>query len=515
MYALIQTPNQGSLWRSDDAGTAWRVVSWDRTLIGRAGYYISLRVNPASADDVMVLNSSFHRSTDGGLTFPGTGGCGDCHDIWIDPGDGKRYVMTDDGGMAITTNNGANYANIRLPIGQMYHVAIDNRVPYWIYSNRQDNGTMRGPSTSPVQVTNVPSVQPCASRRARWRPWRPRRRRRARAWEQGIGGCESGFTMPDPNNPDMIWATCYGNKVTRYDARHASSAVGEPVDPYARFGADENKVPLSLDAAAGLRSVRARDGLLRLPGHLQDVNDGRAWDVISPDLSTQDPSRIVFSGGVIGDNLGQFYGAVVFAIAPSKVQRGLIWAGTNDGKIWNTRDGGKNWNDVTAKRQGDAAVGDDHENRAVGVRRRRRRTSPSITTSWTIATRTSTRPLTMAGRGRRSATACLAAPLAYTLSFAENPNRRGMLFAGTGNAFHYSLDDGKRGSAFKSGLPAAPVTWIEVQQRAHDVVLSTYGRGLYVLRDITTTRAGGSDLGDRRIPLCPAERSPRSSQWKC
>src|SRR6185503_12373809 len=169
MYALIQTGSngvkgmaskaQGSLWRSDDGGNAWKVVSWDRTLIGRAGYYISLDVNPQNPDDVFVLNSGFHRSSDGGLTFPagggGGGGCGDCHDIWIDPKDGRRFVLTDDGGARINSPTGGT--SVSLPIGQMYHVATDNRMPYWVYSNRQDDGTMRGPSNSPVTVANVPS----------------------------------------------------------------------------------------------------------------------------------------------------------------------------------------------------------------------------------------------------------------------------------------------------------------------------------------------------------------------
>ena len=159
VYALIQTANQGSLWRSDDGGTSWKVVSWDRRLIGRAGYYIRLAVNPRNGDEVMVANSSFHRSTDGGLTFPDTGGCGDCHDIWLDPTNPDRWALTDDAGMSITTDHAKHYQRITLPLGQMYHVAVDTQVPYWIYSNRQDDGTMRGPSNEPVPVPNVPSYR--------------------------------------------------------------------------------------------------------------------------------------------------------------------------------------------------------------------------------------------------------------------------------------------------------------------------------------------------------------------
>jgi hypothetical protein len=165
MYALIQTSSQGSVWRSDDAGATWNVVSWDRSLIGRAGYYIRMVVNAQNADDIFIMSSSMHRSQNGGKTFSGNGGnaqaftftqgqasCGDCHDIWIDPKDPKRYVVVDDGGGSINTPNGPQ--GIRIPNGQMYHVHVDNRVPYWIYSNRQDDGTMRGPATSTEETGN-------------------------------------------------------------------------------------------------------------------------------------------------------------------------------------------------------------------------------------------------------------------------------------------------------------------------------------------------------------------------
>jgi photosystem II stability/assembly factor-like uncharacterized protein len=158
VYALIQTADQGSVWRSDDGGENWRVVSWDRQLIGRAGYYIRIDVNPADADEVLVASSTFFRSTDGGLTWPlRGGGCGDCHDIWMDPLDPDHWATTGDGGAGVTRDHGATFERYSLPIGQMYHVAVDNRVPYWIYSNRQDNGTMRGASDSPVTVPNVPA----------------------------------------------------------------------------------------------------------------------------------------------------------------------------------------------------------------------------------------------------------------------------------------------------------------------------------------------------------------------
>ncbi|HMC71014.1 MAG TPA: hypothetical protein VKJ07_17790, partial [Mycobacteriales bacterium] len=154
VYALIQTADQGSLWRSDDGGAAWKVVSWDRGLVGRAGYYIRLGVSTGDANELIVMNSSMHRSTDGGVTFAPGNGCGDCHDIWWDPKNPDRYVLTHDGGMTITADHARTSSRVVLPIGQMYHVAVDNQMPYYIYSNMQDDGTMRGPSDTPENAPN-------------------------------------------------------------------------------------------------------------------------------------------------------------------------------------------------------------------------------------------------------------------------------------------------------------------------------------------------------------------------
>jgi photosystem II stability/assembly factor-like uncharacterized protein len=245
------------------------------------------------------------------------------------------------------------------------------------------------------------------------------------------------------------------------------------------------------------------------------VNGGQSWSVISPDLSTRDPSRIVSSGGIIGDNLGQFYGEVVFAIAPSEIRRGLIWAGTNDGKLWYTPDGGATWTDVTANVKGllpwgtirkiepsrfdanTAYVAVDYhlmDNRDPFIYK-----TADLGRTWT----------------RINGDLPAGHPLDYVLAVAENPNRRGMLFAGTGRGFYYSLDEGAHWTRFAEGLPAAPVTWIEVSKPFHDVVVSTYGRGLYVLRDIgpLEQRDRAASAGGYRL-FAPAAgyREARSGQ---
>ena len=527
MYALIQTANQGSVWRSDDAGANWNVVSWDRSLIGRAGYYIRMVVNPQNADDIFVMSSSMHRSQNGGKTFSGNGGgaqafafttgqasCGDCHDVWIDPQDPKRYVLVDDGGGTINTPNGPQ--GIRIPNGQMYHVHVDNRVPYWIYSNRQDDGTMRGPSTATEEVGNgcLPenSAMPLTAlgfgrgrggfgggggggrgRGAAPAPAAsdpcvgPGRGRAVAnpAWQPNIGGCESGFTIPVPDNPDVVYASCYGNKVTRWDARTGTARSIEPWMVSLDSAPNEAKYRCHWTAPMAIDPFDTKNVLYGCQLILKTSNGGQSWTEFSPDLSTKDPSHIVSNGGIVGDNLGQYNGEVVWSIEYSKIKPGLIWAGTNDGKLWNTQDNGAKWNDVSANLKDLPGWGAfnqiwpstfDPAEAYVAVSFHLmddRRPYIYKTTDYGATWK------------KINGNIPTGHALDYILSFSGNPNKRGMLFAGSARAFYYSLDDGGTWARFKDGLPPAPVSWITVEPRFHDVVISTYGRGLFILPNIT------------------------------
>ncbi len=505
VYALIQTANQGSLWRSDDGGDHWKVVSWDRTLIGRAGYYIRLAVSTKDPNEVLVTSSSLHRSTDGGQTFTEVrGGCGDCHDSWFDPTNADRYAVTGDGGLGITTNHGRTFLSVALPVAQMYHVALDERNPYWVYGNRQDDGTMRGPSDAPDMPANVPSM-----RRGRFGGGS------TFEWQHGLGGCESGFTLPDPTDPDVVWATCYSNEVTRWDGR---TRVARAVSPWMHtFDSPPDALkyrchwtpPLAIDpfdhntVYYGCQVIfKTSDG-------------GQTWSVISPDLSTRDPRYIVSSGGLVADNLGQFYGEVVFAIAPSKIQKGLIWAGTNDGKVWLTRDGGAAWSDVTKNVTGLPVWGTV------------RRIFPSAFDAGTAYMAVDAhlmndpKPYIFkttdfgATWSRISDALPSGHPLSYVMAVAEDPNKRGLLFAGTGHDFFYSPDDGATWTSLREGLPAAPASWVEVAKTQHDVVVSTYGRGIYILHDIAPLEQGGGAAvvaGTKLYRPTPGLRRARSGE---
>jgi photosystem II stability/assembly factor-like uncharacterized protein len=501
MYALIQTgadgvkglksEAQGSLWRSDDGGRTWRNVSWDRRLIGRAGYYIRIRVAPDDPDHLLVANSTLWRSRDGGKIWAtGGGGCGDCHDVWWDPNPNMagHYIVTGDGGMGIfgSPANPSGNTNVLLPIGQMYRVTVDQRSPYWLYSDRQDNGSMRIPSDRPVVPDNVPSYKPAAPAippgGGRGRGGGGRGAAPAGPVQEAMPSCESGYTYPEPNNHRFVWGTCYASHVATFDE---NSGLRRSVSPWMHT-LDSDPVglkyrchwspPLAIDwfdnsVYFGCQVVfRTRDR-------------GQTWEVISPDLSTADPGRILFSGGVVGDNLGQFYGAVISAIAPSRTERGVVWAGTNDGKVWISRDAGNNWIDLTKNvgmppwgivRRIDASHFDPAtaymavDYHLVDNRDPYLFKTADFGQTWT----------------RIDGGLPKGHPLDYTLSIAENPHRRGMVFAGTGHGFFYSRDDGKTWTPFKTGLPAAPVNWIEVPKNAPEVAIATYGRGLYILRNV-------------------------------
>ncbi len=458
VFALIQTKDQGSVWRSDDVGGHWKAVNYQRGLIGRAGYYIRIAVSSGSDNEVLVANSSFWQSLDGGQDFREVRWGGDTHDIWIDPTNPDRFVITDDAGMNITTVHGRGFHRVQLPIGQMYHVDVDNQTPYYIYSNMQDDGNMRGPSV-PIDSQET-------------------------GWDHRMGGCESGFTVPDPADPNIVWATCYGDEVTRWDAR---TKEARSVSPYLHtIDSAPNDLkyrchwtpPLAIDPFDHNTVYYGCQVIFKT------TNGGQSWKVASPDLSTQDASRIVSSGGIVGDNLGQFYGEVVFAITPSKIQKGLIWAGTNDGQVWYTKDDAANWTNVTKSISGLPPWGTIAS------------IAPSTFDAGTAYVAVDFHLMdnrdpfiyktTDFGKTWKPINSNLPKhPLAYVRTIAEDPNCAGLLFAGTGNGFYYSLDDGGHWTALQTGLPHAPVTWAVVQKDFHDLVISTYGRGLYIFDDIT------------------------------
>ncbi len=399
VYTMIETgdgvpfegkPTQrGQLWRSDSAGDTWELVSLDRQLAGRAAYYTRCAVSPDNENEIFFLSAAFSRSLDGGRTLTPIGSPGgDNHDMWIDPTDGDRMAVANDGGLGITINRGRTWSRVQLPIAQMYHVTVDNQIPYFVYGNKQDGSSYRGPSDSlaggrgggggggggqgnPEAQVIEPGAEPPGAPAEAGRGGRGGRGGGAApaggapvggpiprsAWHS-ISGGESGFSTPDPVDPNIIWSSASGNGsvggiVSVFDERNHQARNVE-VWPEQTSGAPAADLKFRFNWEFPLTISPHDHNKVYVGSQYVHVttDQGHTWKSISPDLTRNDKSRQGFSGGLTGDDIGVEYTGVVFAIAESPKQAGVIWVGTNDGYVQLTRDGGKTWTNLTANIKG-------------------------------------------------------------------------------------------------------------------------------------------------------------------
>jgi photosystem II stability/assembly factor-like uncharacterized protein len=470
-----QPTETGQLWRSDDGGRRFRKISDDRNWMGRAHYYSHIEVAPDDADEAYALTASYAVSLDGGETLKvaegGSSPGGDNHDIWIDPTSPNRHLVANDSGVSISLNRGRTWNRLRLPNAQMYHVTVDNQIPYNVYGNKQDGPSYRGPSNS--RAGGFGGGPP----------------RIPRSMWHGVAGGESGWATPDPIDPNIIWSSASGSGsvggiVVRYELPRKQGrnvevwpdqANGVPADLKYRFNWT---MPLTI-------SPHDRNTIYVGSQHVHRTTDGgQSWQTISPDLSTNDKSRQQFSGGLTGDNIGVEYAFVVMAIAESPREKGLIWAGTNDGQVQVTRDAGKTWTNVTKNIPAlppSGTVGNIEPSRydaaaaylTVDLHQVNNR-DPFVykTTDYgkTWKPITNGIPKSM---------------LSYAHCVREDPVRRGLLYLGTENAVYVSFDDGDNWQPLRMNLPAAPVYWLTVQEHFNDLVIATYGRGFWILDDLT------------------------------
>jgi hypothetical protein len=533
VYALIETgdgipmdgkPTQrGQLWRSDNAGDSWEVVSYDRQLSGRAAYYTRCAVSPDNENDIFFLTSAFSESIDGGRTvanLPSPGG--DNHDMWIDPTNGDRFVVANDHGLGITINRGRTFARVQLPVGQLYHVAVDNQVPYFVIGNEQDSSSFRGPSNSlsggrggfggggfgggapvPGAAPEMPPAEPGAAAEGAGGAAGGRGGRGGRggggggfggqiprsAWEAVAGG-ESGFAQPDPVDPNIIWSSSSGNGsgggiVTVYDVRNHQSRNVE-IWPEDVGGATAAQVKYRFNWEFPILISPHDHNKVYAGSQFVHVttDQGQSWKIISPDLTRNDKSRMGFSGGLTGDNIGVEYAGVVFALAESPKTAGVLWAGTNDGLVQVTRDGGQHWTNVTANIPGLPEWGTVSSIEAS----RFDAGTAYITVDLHQVNNRDPFVYKTADYGQTWTPIVNGTPhsmLSYAHCIREDPVRQGLLFLGTENAIYVSFNDGANWQPLQSNLPHAPVYWIAIQPHFHDLVLATYGRGFWIMDDIS------------------------------
>jgi photosystem II stability/assembly factor-like uncharacterized protein len=459
VYALVETGQRGSLWRSDDAGDNWKIVSYSRLLNERPHYYTRMLVMPDNENEIYFPSNSMSVTYDGGQTADSVRWGGDNHDMWSDPQNPNRMMIGSDGGVLLTTVRGKEWHHVRLPIAQMYHAATDNRIPYNVYGQMQDGPSQRGPSND-LGGNGIPAAD----------------------WTTS-GGCETGWNTPDPTDPNIVWAGCYAGVTERFDVR-TGQAHSVSVWPDRTMGANAGEVKIRMNWTYPI-AISPHDHNTVYVGsqYVHKTSDGgQTWQTISPDLTLNDASMHGDSGGLTVDNLSVEYAGVVFSLAESPAEKGQVLAGTNDGVLQMTRDGGAHWTNVTPKGMPpkmtvDAVIPSKHDagtcyiavdGHQVNIRDPYLYRTSDFGKTW---------KLIVNGIPK--------SPLSYTDAIQEDPVRRGLLFAGTENAIYISFDDGDHWQALQNDLPHAPVHWITVQEHFKDLVVGTYGRGFWILDDLT------------------------------
>lgn len=473
VYALIETDadpgedhpagteHQGVLWRSDDGGATWAMVNADHTIVQRPHYYSRAVVSPDDADEIHFLATRHTKSVDGGASIVNVGSGGDHHDMWIDPLDADRMIVGHDQGISISTNRGRTWYRPQLPIAQMYHVTVDTEVPYNLYGNRQDGPSTYGPSNT-LTGGGIPIG----------------------AW-RSVGGCESGWAVPDTVSNDVVWSGCYEGILDRHtlSTGHSRNVMVWPDNPEGWAAGDlryrfQWTFPVHL-SPHDPNTVYAGSQVLH-----RSTDGGTSWQVVSPDLSTGTDSLMLKTGGLTPDDASPTYAAVLFAIAESHRNPGEIWVGTNDGKVHLTRDGGASWTDLTANvpelptfatisslepsRHADGVAYMAVDGHQIGVFDPLLYRTDDHGATWT-----------------RIDGGIPRGPLSFTHVVREDPVRPGLLYAGTENGLWVSFDDGASWTSLQADLPPAPVHWLTIQPHFNDLVVATYGRGFWIADDVT------------------------------
>ena len=483
VYATVEAAKSAVI-RSDDGGRSWHTVNdrWDAN--PRPFYFADLRVDPELPDRVYSLDFNIRVSNDGGRTFkeliPGFLIHGDYHAMWISAKDPSWFYLGNDGGVAVSHDRGRTARFVTtLPLGQFYHVAVDNELPYNVYGGLQDNSAWRGPNT----VWQQGGI-------------------RSHEWVNLVGG--DGFdTRPDLGDPHLVYSMSQGGELIRYDLRTGEQRAIKPSPP--------EGTRLRFNWNAGFATDPLEPGTIYLGSQFlhKSTDRGETWTAISPDLTTNNPDwqHQEVSGGLTRDVSNAENYTTILAIAPSPVEKGVIWVGTDDGRLHLTRDGGKTWTSLEKNVPGvpantwipnilasktDAAtafvVFDNH-------RREDFKTYVYRTDDW--------------GKTWKS----LATPelRGYAHVIEQDPGDRDLLFLGTEFGLWVSNDGGRQWLKWTHGVPTVPVMGLAVQPRELDLVIGTHGRSVYVIDDIRPLRT----LSEKTMaePIHLYEPGPAQQHW--
>jgi len=459
VWAIVEAED-GAVFRSDDGGETWQRLCEESSLRHRAWYYQHIYADPQDPETVWVLNVGAWKSIDGGRTFFEVAiPHGDHHDLWIDPRDPQRMIEGNDGGACVTFTGGESWSTqYNQPTAEFYHVTTDQQVPYRVYGAQQDNTTISLPSRSDrAAITPLDWFEP--------------------------GGGESGYIAVRPDDPSVIYAGNYQGYLTRYylqtGQRRNISVWPEPATGWA---AKDQKYRFQWTYPI-LLSPHDPNTLYVAGNHVfRSTNEGSSWEIISPDLTRNDVTKMEPSGGPITkDNVGTEYYGTIFAFAESPLIRGLFWAGSDDGLIHVSRDAGKTWEDVTPLDLPKWAL--------ISIIEPSPHDPATAYVAATCYKLDDFQPYLFVTHdyGRSWTKIVTGIPENdFTRVIREDPERRGLLYAGTETGLYVSFDDGAHWQPLRLNLPVVPIHDLVI--KGSDLVVATHGRSFWILDDITPLR---------------------------
>lgn len=485
IYALIEN-HDGGMFVSNDGGDSWALQSNSNDIRQRAWYYTKVFVDPKNENVVYVLNVDFLKSTDGGKTYKGINTPhGDHHDLWIDPENGNRMIVADDGGAQVSFDGGDNWSTYEnQPTAQFYRVSTDNHFPYRILGAQQDNSTVRILSRSDGGQITTDDWQPTA-------------------------GSESGYVVADPLNPDIVYGGNYSGYLSRLDHKTGENRAVSvwPDDPLGS-GADVAKYRFQWNFPIFF-SPHNPKRLYAAGNHLfVTENEGASWTALGGDLTTNDKSRQASSGGPITkDNTGVEVYCTIFTAAESALEKDLLWTGSDDGLIHLSKDGGKNWENVTPKEAGQWMMWNCVETDPfkkgkayfVGTKYKSDDFTPYI-----FKTEDYGKTWIKITNG--------IAPMHFTRCLRADRKRPGLLYCGTEYGMYISYDDGANWKPFQLNLPVVPITDLTIKE--NDLIVATQGRAFWVIDDLTMVQQKDNSILNKNLFVFPVNDAYRYNGYQ-
>jgi len=457
VWAIVENKDKGGLYRSENGGKTWSLVNEERKIRQRAWYYTRVYADTQDEDVVYVLNVNYHKSTDGGKTFNTFNAPhGDHHDLWISPENSQRMIIGDDGGAQISYDGGETWSTYyNQPTAQFYRVTTDNSFPYRIYVAQQDNSTLRIEHRSDGRTIDDNN------------------------WEETAGG-ESAWIAVDPTNDDIVYGGSYDGFLTRVN-HETGSVRGVNVWPDNPMGAGAEAMKYRFQWNFPILFSRHNPKKLYTFSNYVHVteNEGQSWEVISGDLTRNDPTKLGSSGGPITqDNTSVEYYCTIFTANESPLKEGLLWVGSDDGLIHVSKDAGATWENVTPPNMPEWNMINSIE--------------PSNFdegTCYVAATRYKLGDFqpylyktTDYGKTWSKITNGIPAEH-FTRVLREDPKKKGLLYAGTETGMYVSFNDGASWSSFQMNLPIVPITDLTIKD--DNLIVATQGRSLWIIDDLT------------------------------